>query len=66
MITNELTTNLVHLSDAPAIPGLTFRLFRGESDYPVMLTVLRGSKEADQIDEVETLVELTNLIGRQI
>jgi ribosomal protein S18 acetylase RimI-like enzyme len=60
MITNELTTNLVHLSDAPAIPGLTFRPFRGESDYPLMLEILRGSKQADQIDEVDTLAELVN------
>lgn len=24
------------LPDAPAIPGLNFRHFRGESDYPLM------------------------------
>jgi len=65
MTTYELTTlsatpNLVCLPDAPAIPGLTFRPFRGESDYPAMVAILRGSKEADQIDEVDTITDLAN------
>ncbi|HNS53122.1 MAG TPA: GNAT family N-acetyltransferase [Anaerolineae bacterium] len=33
---------------APAIPGLSFRGFRGEADYPLMAGVIAGSLEADQ------------------
>jgi ribosomal protein S18 acetylase RimI-like enzyme len=60
MTTDKLNTTLIHLPDVPAIPGLTFRPFRGESDYPAMTAVLRGSKEADQLDEVETVADLAN------
>jgi len=60
MATDELTMNLVHLSDALAIPGLTFRLFRGESDYPGMIHVLKSSKMADGIWDGETVADLAN------
>jgi ribosomal protein S18 acetylase RimI-like enzyme len=59
MITNNLTDVIV-LPGAPAIPGLTFRRFRGEADYPKMFAVLQGSKDADQIEEVDTLEALTS------
>ena len=39
----------VYVKDAPAIPGLTFRHFRGEEDYPAMLEVNNGSKIADDL-----------------
>lgn len=42
--------------DAPAIPGLIFRHFQGESDYPAVVNVLEGCKEADQF-ELTTTVE---------
>jgi GNAT superfamily N-acetyltransferase len=44
--------------DAPAIDGLTFRGFRGERDYPRMLSVIEGSKEADGQQHSETLEDL--------
>jgi len=34
--------------NAPDVPGLTFRPFRGESDYPQMLAVLEVCKVADK------------------
>jgi len=40
-------TKIINLSDAPPIPGLTFRAFRGEEDYPHMLAVIEGSKDVD-------------------
>jgi mycothiol synthase len=46
------------MAGARDIPGLTFRRFRGESDYPAMVNVLQGSKEADQIEEVHTIEDL--------
>ena len=40
----------IHLPDAPAIDGLRFRYFRGDSDYPGMLEVNTGSKMADGLE----------------
>jgi len=40
----------VKLQDAPPIPNLRFRHFRGESDYPHMVAVTEGMKEADQLE----------------
>jgi GNAT superfamily N-acetyltransferase len=40
----------VTLQDAPPIPNLRFRHFRGESDYPFMAAVTEGMKEADQLE----------------
>ena len=37
----------IHVAGAPNLPGLTFRRFRGELDYPVMVAVIEGSKEVD-------------------
>lgn len=48
----------VILTDAPAIPGLTFRSFAGESDYPKMLAVIEGSKHADQVERTDTLEDI--------
>ncbi len=45
----------VILPDAPAVPGLLFRRFRGEGDYPALLAVLQGSRAADHIEEVDSL-----------
>ncbi len=41
-----------------AIPGLTFRHFRGESDYPPMIRVIERCSAADRIERAETLEEL--------
>jgi ribosomal protein S18 acetylase RimI-like enzyme len=40
----------VRLQDPPPIPNLRFRHFRGESDYPHMVAVTEGMKEADQLE----------------
>ena len=40
----------VTLSNAPCIPGLTFRHFRGESDYPHMAAIIAACKVADGIE----------------
>ncbi len=52
--------DVVVLPDAPAIPGLVFRRFRGESDYSKMVAVLDVSREFDRIDYVTTLEDLIN------
>lgn len=53
------TTDRVDLPDAPAIPGLTYRHFRGEADYPAMLRVNNASKLADGLaHDLHTLATL--------
>lgn len=52
------TADQIHLPDAPAIPGLSFRRFRGPSDYPHMVAVLAASKVADRIERTDTVEEL--------
>lgn len=50
------TTDCIDLPDAPAIPGLTVRHFRGEGDYPAMLEVNTHSKIADGLEhDLQTL-----------
>lgn len=44
--------------DAPPIPGLLFRRYRGEEDLPSMLRVYGAAHEADGIEEVTTLEQL--------
>jgi GNAT superfamily N-acetyltransferase len=44
--------------DAPPIPGLRFRHFRGEIDYPLMVEVISLSNGADQIESVATVEDL--------
>ena len=44
------------LHDAPPISNLRFRQFRGESDFPLIVSVINGMKEADQL-ELTTTVE---------
>lgn len=39
----------IDIPDAPAVPGLTFRHFRGESDYPAMVDVLDRYKEYEAV-----------------
>jgi ribosomal protein S18 acetylase RimI-like enzyme len=51
--------NLVKLPYAPNIQGLTFRKFQGEVDFPAMLAVINGSKQADGIDRTDTLEDIT-------
>ena len=43
---------------APAIPGLAFRRFRGEADYPAMVEILDACNAADRLDYVNTVDEV--------
>ncbi|HVM24422.1 MAG TPA: GNAT family N-acetyltransferase [Candidatus Limnocylindrales bacterium] len=44
--------------EAPAVPGLRFRRYRGEDDLPAMLEVYTAAQEADGLEEVTTLEQL--------
>lgn len=50
----------IALAGAPLIPGIAFREFRGEADYPSMLAVIEGSKEADGIERTDNLENMTH------
>ncbi len=44
------TPSQIHIPNAPAIPGLTFRRFRGEADYPLMVALMETCRIADGLD----------------
>jgi mycothiol synthase len=48
----------VRLPDSPRVPGLTFRRFRGEADYPAMWAIIEGSKGADQVERTDTVKDV--------
>ncbi len=48
------------LPDAPPVPGLRFRRFRGPADYPVIVAIIGGSNRHDQIDYTTTLEDIQN------
>ncbi len=48
----------ITIHNAPAIPGLSFRHFRGESDYPLMSAVVNASADADRIERADTPEEI--------
>jgi GNAT superfamily N-acetyltransferase len=50
----------IDVSEAPPIPGLSFRKFRGESDFPIMADVMQRSRDADQYDLVETAQDIAS------
>lgn len=54
-------TQSITVQDAPAIPGLSFRHFDPDNDYPAMLAVNNGSKVADGQDhDLHTLETITH------
>lgn len=55
---SEIAENQITVEQAPPLEGLTFRGFRGESDYPEMVAVIQGCKEADGMDRVDTVEEV--------
>lgn len=50
----------IEVPEAPQIEGLTFRGFCGEVDYPKMLAVIDGSKDADGVERTDSLEDLVN------
>jgi len=42
------------VSNAPSIPGLSFRRFRGETDFKILAEVIQRSRDADLYELVET------------
>ncbi|NIM96800.1 MAG: GNAT family N-acetyltransferase [candidate division Zixibacteria bacterium] len=59
MSPNKDSNDEIVLSYAPGISGLSFRRFRGERDYPVMVAVINGSNKADGIAHTDSLEDVT-------
>jgi mycothiol synthase len=57
MSNSTLLENEIVVADKPAVPGLRFRGFQGESDFVHMVAVVNGSREADQGEWVGSLEE---------
>lgn len=48
-------TDTLELADAPPIPGLIFRRYRGPQEHPAMLRVHQAAHHADGFEDVTTL-----------
>lgn len=58
-----MSSYLIQLTDAPRIPGLRFRHFRGGDDFKHMATVARASAEVDDTERADTPEELEKLFA---
>lgn len=56
----------IQVADAPAIPGLIFRHFRGEEDYSKMVAVIAASAEADKIERVDTVEDVAHVYSHLV
>ena len=57
METNTIKT-YIEVPLAPAIPGLRFRLFQGEADFPNLLAAINTAKQADQSERADTIEDI--------
>jgi len=60
VVTRESQDEIVGLSDAPSIPGLSFHRQHGEPDVEVLAKVIQRSRDADLYDLVETPEDIAN------
>jgi mycothiol synthase len=51
----------IRVCDAPAIPGLSFRRFRGEPDYPMMVSILDACNVADHLEYINTVEDIASV-----
>lgn len=59
MTMEKLAVQAITVADEPEVPGLAFRGFRGEVDYPSMLAVIEASKEVDGTERTDSLEDIT-------
>ncbi len=60
------TDDAVFLNDAPAVAGLTFRRFRGPSDYAAITTVGNAAREADGSEWVVTADDVARMYAHMV
>jgi mycothiol synthase len=63
MSTDSSLQNLINVPDAPPIPGLIFRRFRGETDYPVMVSILDACNVADDYEYINTVEDVASVFA---
>ncbi len=51
---------IVVVPEAPAIPGLSFRYFRGEMDFPGMVATINAAKQGDGVERSDSLEDIRN------
>jgi mycothiol synthase len=56
---NDIVEDAIDMANAPAVPGLTFRRYRGESDLAHILEIINGSKGEDGLERADTLESIT-------
>src|SRR3990170_1315823 len=59
MVSNQVDEQ-IEVRNAPQIPGLVFRKFLGQSDFPAMQAVINGAKVADDVERSTSLEDITN------
>ncbi|MFH0878801.1 MAG: GNAT family N-acetyltransferase [Lentisphaerota bacterium] len=57
-MTTRLMNETIIIRNAPIIPGLVFRRFRGETDYPHMAALIDACKVADGIERSTTIEDI--------
>ncbi len=55
-----MKTKEILLQDAPEITGLTFRGFKGDEDFPLMLAIIEAETEVDGDERTPTLEDIRN------
>lgn len=50
----------MRLNRAPSIPGLAFRRFRGEADFPVMVGIMDACNEIDRLEYNESVEDVAH------
>lgn len=60
MSTSETFIREIRLEYAPEIPGLVFRDFQGQSDYPHILALINAAKSEDDLERSDSLEDVTN------
>jgi mycothiol synthase len=55
---SHMQSDSIHLPSAPALPGLRFRRFQGDSDFPLMVPVANACFAADRTEIVRTVDEM--------
>lgn len=60
------TDDTVTMSDAPAVPGLTFRRFRGEGDYAAIATVGNAARLADGAEWVVSVDDVARMYAHLV
>lgn len=54
----ETNITQIQISNAPQIPGLTFRVFCGDPDFPRMADLIASTREADQVERADTAEDI--------